>query len=140
MVRPERSEDEDKQQTLENTEGAIKNGQSRDTGNTGHKTHDEDKQHQIKVRDTEGAIKNGQSRDTGSMVTKDTRRRQTKSNKRNRKLKGQSIISQSKGTDNIGYTRRKQTNQTKKTTTQYVLDTTTNTLLFIISSYKLYFT
>jgi len=31
---------------LEKTEGAIKNVQSRDIGNTGHKTQDEDKQKQ----------------------------------------------------------------------------------------------
>ena len=32
------------QQTLEKTEGTIKNGQSRDTGNIEHKTQNEDKQ------------------------------------------------------------------------------------------------
>ena len=30
-------------QTLEKTEGTMENGQSRDTGNIGHKTKDEDK-------------------------------------------------------------------------------------------------
>ena len=44
-------------QDEEKTEGAINNGQSRDTGNIA--TQDEEK--------TEGAINNGQSRDTGNI-------------------------------------------------------------------------
>ncbi len=36
--------------TLEKTEGAIKNGQSRDSGNIVHKTHDEDKQTKTKTK------------------------------------------------------------------------------------------
>ena len=51
---------------LEKTEGAMKNGQSRETGNTEY----------TMLEKTEGAIKNGQSRETGNIEY--TRKRQTK--------------------------------------------------------------
>jgi hypothetical protein len=46
---------------LEKTQGQIKNGQSRDTGNIGCT------RHRTKVRKNKGQIKNGQSRDTGNI-------------------------------------------------------------------------
>jgi hypothetical protein len=49
------------QSTLEKTEGAIKNGQSRETGSTGYIRH----RSKINVREYQRAIKNGQSRETG---------------------------------------------------------------------------
>jgi hypothetical protein len=51
---------------LEKTEGAMKNGQSRETGNIEY----------TMLEKTEGAIKNGQSRETGNIEY--TRKRQTK--------------------------------------------------------------
>ena len=53
---------------LETTEGAIKNGQCRDTGNMEHTIQDQDRM--IMLETTEGAIKNGQHRDTGNMEHK----------------------------------------------------------------------
>ena len=46
--------------TRHRTKTNIKNGQSRNTGNNGHKTQNEDK------NNNKGAIKNGQSRNTGN--------------------------------------------------------------------------
>ena len=53
---------------LEKTEGAMKNGQSRETGNIEY----------TMLEKTEGAMKNGQSRETGNI--RYTRKRQTKHN------------------------------------------------------------
>ena len=48
------------QQTIENTERAIRNGQSRETGNIGYAG-------QQTLENTQGAIRNGQSRKTGNI-------------------------------------------------------------------------
>jgi len=45
------------------TEGVMKNGQSRNTGSIGYTRH----RTKINVRETEGVIKNEQSRDTGNI-------------------------------------------------------------------------
>jgi hypothetical protein len=68
----------DRQHRALDTEGTIKNGQSRDTGNIGYLTErgqsridnqewtiQSDRQH--RALDTEGTIKNRQSRDTGNI-------------------------------------------------------------------------
>jgi hypothetical protein len=58
--------------TLENTEGAIQNAQSREPGNIGYT------RHRTMLENTEGAFKYGQSRETGNIGY--TRRRKTKHN------------------------------------------------------------
>jgi hypothetical protein len=52
---------QDTGQRLEKPEGAIKNGQSRETGNI------EYTRHRTKVREKRRAIKNGQSKETGNI-------------------------------------------------------------------------
>jgi hypothetical protein len=52
---------QDTGQRLEKTQGQIKNGQSRDTGNIGCI------RHRTKVRENPRQIKSGQSRDTGNI-------------------------------------------------------------------------
>ena len=72
---------------IEKTKGAIKNGQSRDTGNIVYKGHRTKTNKTIKINvieKTEAAIKNGQSRDTGNIVYKGHRTKTNKTNKRYR--------------------------------------------------------
>ena len=68
---------------LEKTEGEIKNGQSRETGNIGHRRH-RMKTNKTKntTQKTEGATKNGQSRDTGNMGYTRHRMKTNKTKKR----------------------------------------------------------
>ena len=77
--------------TLRNKQSAVRNGQSRDTGNIGYTRHrtKTNKTRNI-TQKTERAIKNGQSRDTATLGTQDTGQRQTKQQTQHRKLKGQS--------------------------------------------------
>ena len=71
------TQDTEQKKTLEKTEGAIKNGQSRDTGNIEYTRHRTKKT----LEKTEGAIKNGQSRDTDNIEYTSHEKKRNKTNK-----------------------------------------------------------
>ena len=92
-----RNEDKETKETLEKIEGAIKNGQSKDTDNMWYRTRNEDKETKEMLEKIEGAITNGQSKDTEQRPRKDKtqhRRKKKMSNTDPNKKTGYSIQDQ----------------------------------------------